>query len=72
MNKLPDCPICGRKAVLHNVLLHGEYDMGYTVGCPAYKKNDGIHDVQMCWSGVFSKAWAIEKWEGVVKEYEKV
>lgn len=40
--KLPPCPICGRKPyLLHNVFDGADY--GYSVGCPAFRLNDGIH-----------------------------
>lgn len=40
--KLPKCPICGKKAFIHRDIVDGFY-FGWSVGCPAYCNNDGVH-----------------------------
>jgi len=40
--KLPPCPICGKKAILDHDVVNG-YDFGYSVGCTAFRINDGVH-----------------------------
>lgn len=43
-DRLLPCPICGRKAfVMHDVV--DGFEFGWSVGCPAFKLNDGIHGI---------------------------
>ena len=40
--KLLPCPICGKKAYLSHDVFDGA-DYGYSVGCTAFRINDGVH-----------------------------
>lgn len=43
-DSLLPCPICGRKAfVMHDVV--DGFEFGWSVGCPVFKLNDGIHGI---------------------------
>ncbi len=42
VKQLPNCPVCGAKAYLHGDAPDGFW-MGWSVGCPRYYLNDGIH-----------------------------
>lgn len=42
VNRLPRCPVCGAKAFLHGDTVQGFW-FGWSVGCPNYRLNDGIH-----------------------------
>lgn len=39
---LPNCPICGARAFLNGDTVDGFW-FGWSVGCPRYCLNDGIH-----------------------------
>ena len=58
--KLPPCPICGRKPyLLHNVF--DGADFGYSVGCKTYHY-DGLHTVLASSFTCDSKEEAFETW----------
>lgn len=61
MALLKDCPICGKKAYISRDEPDGFF-MGWSVGCPAYKKNDGVHEVNAAFHNITTKQRAIEKW----------
>lgn len=42
LKSLPNCPICGAKAFLKGDTVDGFW-FGWSVGCPRYCLNDGIH-----------------------------
>ncbi|MCX4355871.1 MAG: hypothetical protein OSJ43_06555 [Oscillospiraceae bacterium] len=42
LETLPNCPICGAKAYLEGDTVDGFW-FGWSVGCPRYCLNDGIH-----------------------------
>ena len=42
MADLPKCPVCGRKAFLSHDIVDG-FDFGYSVGCPIFCGDDGVH-----------------------------
>lgn len=42
VEELPNCPVCGTKAYLHGDSVDGFW-FGWSVGCPRYCLNDGIH-----------------------------
>ena len=44
MTMLEDCPICGSHAYISKDVVDGFY-FGYSVGCPRFCMNDGIHGV---------------------------
>ena len=59
--KLPRCPICKKKAFLsHDVV--DRADMGYSVGCPAYRTGDGVHSINAAFYGFYTKEEAAQKW----------
>lgn len=66
--KLENCPICGKKAFVHHDYdSYDEADFGFSVGCPAYKLNDGIHDRRMAFHGYTRKEDAIKYWNAYAK-----
>ena len=38
------CPICGAKAYIMHDVVDG-FDFGWSVGCPRFKLDDGIHGI---------------------------
>ena len=44
MAELKPCPVCGSKAYLSHDIVDG-FDFGYSVGCPRYCLDDGIHGI---------------------------
>jgi len=42
--KLKPCPICGTKAFISKDIVDGYY-FGWSVGCPRFCLNDGIHGI---------------------------
>lgn len=42
VKRLPNCPVCGAKAFLRGDAPSGFW-FGWSVGCPRYCLNDGIH-----------------------------
>lgn len=66
---LSNCPICGAKAIITRDAPDGFF-MGYSVGCPRYTLNDGIHTKRMCFFGINTKENAIKKWNKYAKENE--
>ena len=62
---LHPCPICGAKATVEHYAPDG-YSMGYGVGCPRYKMEDGIHDRKMYFMNFLTLDRAVKYWnEGV-------
>jgi hypothetical protein len=61
MESLKDCPVCGAGAVILKCEPDGNF-MGYAVGCPRYRKNDGVHTRKMFFSNASTREKAIEKW----------
>lgn len=43
VEQLPNCPVCGAKAFIQGNTIDGCYWFGWSVGCPRYCLNDGIH-----------------------------
>lgn len=76
MSELKPCPVCGAKAFLHRDAPDGFY-MGYSVGCPRFRADDGIHgwsynDPEERKLTIFfcdSKNDAIEKWNRKVSQW---
>lgn len=69
-NELKPCPVCGAKAFLRKDTPDGFF-MGYSVGCPRYAINDGIHGISTVEEhqekgysifGCFTRGEAIEAW----------
>ena len=56
------CPQCGSKAFVKRDVVDG-FDFGWSVGCPRYKQNDGLHNRQMAFHYLSSEEEAIEKWD---------
>ena len=69
MVELNNCPVCGTKAVVQKDEPDGFF-LGYSVGCPRYKKDDGIHAKKMFCSNVSTKEKAIEKWNEYCEVFE--
>lgn len=67
--ELHNCPVCKTKAVISRDAPDGFF-LGYSVGCPRYKKNDGIHSQKMHFHNVSTKEKAIEKWNEYCEVYE--
>lgn len=42
--KMPPCPICGRKAFLSHDVVDG-FDFGYSGGCASFCLYDGVHGI---------------------------
>lgn len=61
MQKLKNCPICNSKAFIKRDEPDGFY-MGWSVGCPKYRQNDGIHKKKMAFCNLDSREEAVEKW----------
>ena len=74
---LPRCPICGSKAYISKDIVDGYY-FGWSVGCPRYKLNDGIHghddntprSKRLSLFSLSNKEECIEKWKERVKLYQ--
>jgi hypothetical protein len=69
--RLSACPKCGAAAYLSKDTVHGNF-MGYSVGCPRYCIDDGIHGVHSyeenkihayALHGFATKKAAVEAWE---------
>lgn len=43
-SKLSPCPICGTPAYISKDIVDG-FDFGWSVGCPKFCFNDGIHNI---------------------------
>lgn len=75
---LPPCPVCGKKAYISHDLVDG-YDFGYSIGCPSFKIDDGVHN--FTWDSpeedaltihyCYSKEDAVEKWLKKVEKYDR-
>lgn len=78
VDKLPKCPVCGAKAYLHGITVDGFW-FGWSVGCPRYCLNDGIHGhdydtpkkKHLAKHGFSTKETAIKWWRKRVSEYGK-
>lgn len=74
VKQLPDCPICGAKAFLHGDAPDGFW-FGWSVGCPRYCLNDGIHghgydtplEERLAKHGFATKEEAFEWWKERVR-----
>lgn len=44
VEKMPPCPICGKKAYIMHIVVDG-VEYGYSAGCPSYCLNDGVHGI---------------------------
>lgn len=62
------CPICGGNVLIMHDNLHGEYDMGWSIGCGRYKANDGIHNRKMSVFGMATKEQALNAWQKIVDD----
>lgn len=75
---LPKCPICGAKAFLQGITAEGAW-YGWSVGCPRYCLNDGIHGhddntphkMRLAAHGFSTKYNAARWWRKRVLEYGK-
>ena len=77
--KLPPCPICGKKAYLSHDVFDGA-DYGYSVGCTAFCINDGVHGFDdfndiynpklPSFHGCDTKEEAFEKWVNYCKRFK--
>lgn len=74
LKTLPNCPICGAKAYLNGDTVDGFW-FGWSVGCPRYCLNDGIHghdnstpsEERLAAHGFDTKEEAVEWWKNRVK-----
>lgn len=74
VKQLPNCPVCGAKAYLHGDTVDGFW-FGWSIGCPRYCLNDGIHGHDMntpreeylAGYGFSTKEEAVEWWKKRVK-----
>ena len=71
MAELKPCPKCGAKAFLSRVVIDGVFFMGYSAGCPRYRRYDGIHGIETyeehiekgyAVHGCYTEAEAIKAW----------
>ena len=67
---LPKCPVCGKRAFIDHYTLEG-VDMGFAIGCPSYKINDGVHgeDFRPKREGFFTATGAERWWKMNVQNY---
>ena len=76
---LPKCPICGSKPFVSKDVVDGFY-FGWSVGCPRYRLNDGIHghgfdtpeSKRLTIFGLNSKEECYRAWNERLKEYETI
>lgn len=69
VKQLPNCPVCRSKVYLHGDIVDGFW-FGWSIGCPRYHLNDGIHgqdlntprEEHFAGHGFSTKAEAIEWW----------
>lgn len=74
VKQLPNCPVCGAKAYLHGDTVDGFW-FGWSIGCPRYCLNDGIHghdlntplEEYLAEHGFATKEQAVAWWEKRVK-----
>ena len=43
MSDLKPCPLCGSKAFVAHIVIDGEFDFGWSVGCPRARIDDPVH-----------------------------
>ncbi len=73
-NELKPCPKCRAKAFVDHLKADG-FDFGWSVGCPRYCNNDGIHgldenaprEIRFAGHGYPTKEKAIEAWNDRVE-----
>lgn len=78
LESFPNCPICGAKAFLEGDTVDGFW-FGWSVGCPRYCLNDGIHGHddntperdRLAAHGFDTKEEAAEWWRERVLKYGK-
>lgn len=58
--KLPPCPICGRKAYLSHDVVDGA-DYGYSVGCRFFH-SDRVRRIIASFHGYYTKEEAFDAW----------
>lgn len=76
---LKPCPVCGSKAYIEKDIVDGYY-FGWSVGCPRYYLNDGIHghNLDTPESERFSIFYlssaeeCVKKWNERVERYERI
>lgn len=74
VKQLPNCPVCGAKAYLQGNTVDGFW-FGWSIGCPRYCLNDGIHghdrntpqEEYLAEHGFATKEQAVAWWEKRVK-----
>lgn len=66
---LPACPVCGKRAYISHDMPDG-YCMGWSVGCSAYKMNDGIHTHKMAKFGLSTRAACVLWWNEICEDFE--
>ena len=74
-SNIPPCPCCGSKAYISKDVADGFY-FGWSVGCPRFRHNDGIHGTNYdtpeedlyAIHGLDSRTECVEKWNERVKQ----
>ena len=74
VKQLPHCPVCGAKAYLQGDTVDGFW-LGWSIGCPRYCLNDGIHghdlntpqEEYLAEHGFATKEQAVAWWKKRVK-----
>lgn len=74
VKQLPNCPVCGAKAYLQGNTVDGFW-LGWSIGCPRYCLNDGIHghdlntpqEEYLAEHGFVTKEQAVAWWKKRVK-----
>lgn len=62
MTALAPCPECGTQAFIARETPDG-YIMGWSVGCPRYRLNDGVHKHKMAFHGFDTRHEAEQFWK---------
>lgn len=63
--ELFDCPECGSHAFIKHDIVDG-YDLGWSVGCPRYHLNDGVHERRMAMYICATREDAVQTWNRYV------
>ena len=78
MKNIPKCPVCGSTAFIAHDVIDG-YSFGWSVGCPRFCINDGIHGcndfesaeaARLTLRGFATKQEAIDAWKKRCEEGE--
>lgn len=71
MEECGNCHICGKRVVVtHDVDKYDRADYGWSIGCCAWKNNDGIHpsNKRYRFYGFLTKEAAIAAWDRFLDE----